>query len=378
MGKTQTTLNIFQTILKLIFTARKRTQWSLSILCVLTGASLIALPFGAIQSAISFVIPNGWTEKPLTVSLLNSDTSFISQASAIVAGFLLIGFGMYIGGVAVKINSRKRILPIEHLGLPNLERRGFIKNLPKEYASMNRDEVVLVDGRDISPEEQLNRIQYRIADLTDKIAKGGDPNDYIPMYGGLAQVPMVACAGFLWGNKTPIHVRDYDRQKDAWHDNDQPDDDAQLELQSIPAINLEDKEFGVCLEFSIKMDRHAMARDFPGLPLYFLRYSDRLAGYDKISSADKQARFAHQISQYLNDLIRAHKKVDRVHLFVTAQNSFVFRLGQQLNQLHMPTFQIHYYDARVDPPGHPWSIKVSQKNDGPEVIYNNMVRPETA
>lgn len=267
--------------------------------------------------------------------------------------------GTYILISYQRSQNRKRLLCIEHLDYPTSQTRGMIGKLPKDYRGIT-NEFILVDGRDKSPKEKVLAVERKMRDAKDRINDGSDPNDYSPMYGGIATVPMVVMAGFCWGNQNSILLRDYDRSLGSWHDNGNVDDGMLISSTPLPDASVGNHEVGLCLEFSMAMDRSDMSLRFPDVSIFTLNYADGKTGLDRLSSEHKQQRFIREVVDYMNGLIKRFPNLTVLNLFITAQSSFVFRVGQALHQNHIPAVRIHHFDAK-SPLGqrHVWSLEIS-------------------
>jgi hypothetical protein len=238
----------------------------------------------------------------------------------------------------------------------------MLENLPKDYQGLT-NEFMLIDGRNKTPRERLQAVDRKMRDAKDRISDGSDPNDYFPVYGGIAAVPMVVMAGFFWGNQNRIHLRDYDRSLGSWHDNGNVDDGVLIDSTELPKSSLNNPEAGLCLEFSMAMDQADMDLQFPGIPIFSIHYADGETGLDRLSSEHKQQRLIREIVDYMNSLIKLFPNLAVLHLFITAQSSFVFRVGQALHQNHVPQVRIYHYDAKLPlSQRHAWSLEIAGTN----------------
>ena len=316
-----------------IFFGLRPTNLSAGVKALSLGVGLLLALVGSFWAWGVFSIPVPGTDIVVDGSISSSEPAFWVQV--VLAIFFFVSHH--------RSQSSKRIVCIEHLSYETSQIRGILKDLPAPYSGV-REEMVLIDGRNKSPKDHLRFLEAKMSEAKDKITHGSGPNNYLPMYGGIAAVPMVVLAGFEWGNQNKIHIRDYDRSSGVWHDNEEPDNGILLQSTQLPETPQSDTEAGLCLEFSIPMDRPDMSIKFPNIPMF---------------SVHKQQRLITAVVDYMNTLIKRFPHLEVLHLFITAQSSFVFRVGQALHQSHIPGVWIHHYD-RSQPLGsrHTWCLQI--------------------
>lgn len=323
------------------------------------GVGLLLALVGSFWAWGVFSIPVPETDIVVDGSISSSEPAFWIQLVLALGALICFTIAIFFFVSHHRSQSSKRIVCIEHLSYETSQIRGILKDLPAPYSGV-REEMVLIDGRNKSPKDHLRFLQAKMSEAKDKITHGSGPNNYLPMYGGIAAVPMVVLAGFEWGNQNKIHIRDYDRSSGVWHDNEEPDNGILLQSTQLPKTPQSDTEAGLCLEFSIPMDHPDMNVKFPNLPMFSMSFSNGKVGLDQLCSEHKQQRLIKEVVDYMNTLLKRFPHLEVLHLFITAQSSFVFRVGQALHQSHIPDVRIYHYD-RSQPLGsrHLWCLQIS-------------------
>jgi hypothetical protein len=323
------------------------------------GVALLLALVGSFWAWGVLSIPVPGTDIVVDGSISSSEPAFWIQIVLALGALVCFIIAIFLFVAHHRSQSSKRIVCIEHLSYETSQIRGILKDLPASYSGVP-EEMVLIDSRNKSPKDHLRILAAKMSEAKDKITHGSGPNNYLPMYGGIAAVPMVVLAGVEWGNQNRIHIRDYDRSSRVWHDNEEPDDGILLQPTQLPKTPQSDTEAGLCLEFSILMDRQDMNVKFPYVPMFSMNFSNGKVGLDQLCSEHKQQRAIKEVVDYMNKLIKRFPHLEVLHLFITAQSSFVFRVGQALHQSHIPCARIHHYD-RSQPLGsrHTWCVQIS-------------------
>lgn len=342
-----------------IFFGLRPTNLSAGVKALGLGGTLLLALVGSFWAWGVFSIPVPGTDIEVDTSVFSSETALWIQILLALAALACFVIAIFFFAAHHRSQSSKRIVCIEHLSYETSQVRGILKKLPAAYSGVP-EEMVFIDGRNKSPKDHLKVLEAKMSEAKDKITHGSGPNNYLPMYGGIAAVPMVVLAGFVWGNQKTIHIRDYDRSSGGWHDNDEPDNGILLQSTRLPETPQSDTEAGLCLEFSILMDRQDMNVKFPNVPMFSMNFSNGKASLDQLCSEHKQQRLIKEVVDYMNTLIKCFPHLEVLHLFITAQSSFVFRVGQALHQNHIPSVRIHHYD-RSKPLGsrHTWCLQIS-------------------
>jgi len=346
-----------------IFFGLRPTNLSAGVNALRLGVGLLLALVGSFWAWGVISIPVPGTDIVVDGSISSSEPAFWVQVVLALGAVLCFIIAICLFVAHHRSQSSKRIVCIEHLSYETSQIRGILKDLPAPYSGV-REEMVPIDGRNKSPEDHLRILESKMSEARDKITYGSGPNNYLPMYGGIAAVPMVVLAGFEWGNQNKIHIRDYDRSAGFWHDNDEPDNGILLQSTRLPETQQSDTEAGLCLEFSMLMDRQDTSVKFPNVPMFSMNFSNGKAGLDQLCSEHKQQRLIREVVDYMNTLIKCFPHLKVLHLFITAQSSFVFRVGQALHQNHIPSVRVHHYD-RSKPLGsrHTWCLQISGPGD---------------
>jgi hypothetical protein len=105
------------------------------------------------------------------------------------------------------------------------------------------------------------------------------------------------------------------------------------------------------ISVSYRIDLDGAQRFRPGFPAIHLELVD--GNPDCHWSIDKQCALARQFLETVIAL--GNRGVKRIHLFLAAQNSIVFRFGRLYDQRNLPDVIVYQYERRREPP-YPWGI----------------------
>jgi len=319
--------------------------------------SIISLVLPLIAGAGIFKFSNSTSEQKFSFEYISNDPgAFLLLIVSTITLFLMI-CSTILYRDEKRLSNKRTCLAIEHLSFPSSTPGLMLESIPNDLKRYNRLHMPIHTTTNATTEHfDLIKDELRQAD---KRVLQGDADNWFPVYGAIAHVPMVAYAGHQWGNRRPVTVMDFKRETNEWHTNDSLDDGGQLQFTNLPMPGQKTQEISLCVELSIKLDDFAMENDFTGIPRYYVNYTNKVLGIDLLSSTEKQERFIISIGNYLNDLIKRHNHINIINIFVTAQSSFVFRLGKMLQQPHFPDTLIHQYDRNGIVTKHPWSVRLN-------------------
>jgi len=250
---------------------------------------------------------------------------------------------------------RKKVIVIEGRGLRDASGNPLV-NAVRSDLEGHREQVLLDvrqgirDGAIVEPQAALEKILGLPTDLARR-QYGLDRRDITIVYGGLMPVPLTFLTGVLVDDEQRIHVFDWDRHAERWRALDAPDDGKRFAATGIGDLPSNATEVVVVVSVSYRVDLDGARRFLPGLPIVHLELVDGNPDYHW--SIDKQCALA---KQFLETAIAlGNCGVKRIHLFLAAQNSMVFRFGRLYDKRNLPDVIVYQYERGQEPP-YTWGI----------------------
>ena len=250
--------------------------------------------------------------------------------------------------------SRKRIVVIEVRGLRDRSGSPLIDAVPPRLKG-HRDDLPLdlrqgiKDGEIVAPEAALEHLISLPVDLRRR-ENSVDRRDLTVVYGGLAPVPFTFLTGVLIDDEAPIVILDWDRHREAWRELNGVDDGNRFQVTGLDRVR-GDGTTEIALAVSVSYEVHFadIAPRIGEMPVVQLTLEG--GSVDCHWSEEKQRALG---AQFL-DTVRALKnhRVKRVHLFLAAQNSVVFRFGRLYDKRNFPEVIVYQYQS-ASQPSYPW------------------------
>lgn len=185
--------------------------------------------------------------------------------------------------------------------------------------------------------------------------------------GAIAHVPYCFSLGFLISNRSIVHYycwkRDqHDAKKTKWIDCREKIDLGQdASFNTIINNNLKDidvKKIGISIEISIKSDEKLFMEHNNLDACCKVAVDNQFIG--NMFSDVEQIRVIGQIIDYFNNkLSKRFPNLTELHITISAQASFVMRLGAELNQNHMPEIKIYHFEKGY----YPWYLVLNNGAD---------------
>ena len=287
-------------------------------------------------------------------------------STAILAG-ILIGVRRYFHDRAD--HNSKDVFVIEQRGLRDTADTPLAGAIPRSIKGKRLPFVIDVrdrirDGVVTDPESALERVAG-LPQLIEPHRNGKNPSDIVVAYGGLSPVPFTFLAGVLLDDESQIVTLDWDRASEAWRQPDADDDGDSFEVSGIEQVPLGTTDVAVAVSVSYLIDPAAITISLPLLPIVELKLPRRSP--DNHWSEGKQQRLA---MEFLEVMIRlADSRISKVHLFLAAQNSVVFRLGRIYDKRNLPQVLVYQYQKGRDVE-YPWAVEMPVQNLTRPVIRN--------
>ena len=150
-----------------------------------------------------------------------------------------------------------------------------------------------------------------------------------------------------------VVVMDWDRHARLWRQLDGADDGMRFEVGGLDAIADGTREVGLVVSVSYRIGMDDVRRTVPGIPIVRLTLTGGTA--DSHWSEEKQAALGQRFFSTAAALGNAGVK--RIHLFLAAPNSVVFRFGQLYDRRNLVETVVYQYEQRQDPP-YPWGVRM--------------------
>lgn len=322
--------------------------FSFAKICLKSGVVMLS---GGVMWKFSTFIP----ELNIPVTIEFGPSSVVSVGGLLVATGLGLGLWRIFAG-----NKKVGCFLIYHKGMPGMELGDPAKALP---GSCKTGEVRTI-YIDYSPDK--NEVLRKISSINDRIAQefsNGINAKAELVYAGLAPIPFLFYAGSVISSRKHCkHILDWDRSIGAWHEPDNPRQDLKFVCDDPSGIDAE--ELAIAIPASVDFGSFPVEQAIGEMPIVVLKLPVP-PGQDSVSSKHDQKTLAEQFYNKLSGLRQQNPRLKKVHLFIAAQASFVFCLGQQYTKgVHPPIsiYNFNGHDNRYD-----WKLSI----DG-EVLVENM------
>lgn len=278
----------------------------------------------------------------------------------------VIGIILILIGVTLEISrhvserkegARRKVIAIEIRGLRDQPGKPLVNNLPKGMVGKRVSVTVdlrqrVQDGVVVDPDAAVAKLQSLPVQIENQ-TNGLDRNDLTYVLGGLAPVPFSFLAGTLIDDEGPLEILDWDRHNRCWRSLDGTDDGGRFLIEGIERIAPNTEEVVLVVSVSYRVD-DAAALGKTGLSA-IVRMTLEDGNPDSHWSIEKQKELG---KQFLNTVIEiGNLGVKRIHLFLAAQSSVVFRFGTLYDKRNLPVVQLYQYEKDQEPE-YPWSVQM--------------------
>lgn len=323
------------------------------------GLCCLALALGA-GWAFDISIPFEGGRFAFKVNAGEGTPGILIHGAAILGGvIMLVGLIWEIVRYRVEQDrlSRKKVIVIEARGLRDGAGTVLADAVPNNVEG-HRDAVILdlrqglVDGHIVSPQAAVDKLVSLPVDLARREA-GLDRSDLYRVYGGLAPVPLTFLTGVLIDDEASTLIFDWDRHQQRWRPLDAPDEKKRFAIDGIERVAAGVEEVALLVSVSYQVDAVGVGKKLDGVAQISLSLAGGLP--DSHWSEDKQRALG---QQFLETVIRlGNGGVRRIHLFMAAQNSVVFRFGCLYDKRNLPELVVYQYQREENPP-YPWGIRM--------------------
>ena len=347
---------------------------SLGLYSMGTGLACTALGFGA-GWVLNVSVPFG--DGVLEVNL-NSGAGVSTCLVYVVCG---VGLFLILFGVKWEVVrywaerrrlDRKKIIVIEARGLRNVVGTALIESIPPRFEG-HRENILLdlrqgvKDGEIAVPNAAIEQLVSLPSDLKRRV-NGFDRSDIESVYGGLAPVPLTFLTGVQMDDESMVTVFDWDRQSETWSELGGSDDGKRFICSGLDDIPFVAEEIAVAVSVSYSVIENDVRAKVGDIALVKLKLEGGTP--DCHWSEEKQRALG---AQFLDTMIGiGNRGIKRIHLFLAAQNSVVFRFGRLYDKRNLPELIVYQYQRAAKPP-YPWGILMPVSGiDRPVVIVNGV------
>lgn len=336
------------------------------------GLACLGLAFGA---GFLWEVSLPWREGQIEITIDSAG----GTPAIIVYLASCVGFGLILVGLIWEIVrereerrtlARKRVLVIEARGLRDTSGSPLIDAVPKDFDG-HREQILLdlrqrvCDGRIVDPDAVVDRVKTLPHDLNRRL-DGVDRSDVSLVYGGLAPVPLTFLTGILIDDEGAMTIMDWDRHAENWRALDDEDDGDRFEIVDSGLETGDTSEVALAVSVSYQIDLEGV-RDVMGeTPV--VKMSLARGSPDCHWSDAKQRALGQQFLE--TAIMLGNSGVKRIHLFIAAQNSIVFRFGRLYDKRNLPELIVYQYERGAHP-AYPWAVRMPTAGlRTPEVVDN--------
>jgi SMODS-associated and fused to various effectors sensor domain len=310
--------------------------------CLAAGVTLLA---GGVGWAIVISVTYGGV--PASIEIGPSQPTFV--------GLLLIAVGLVLGIWRIqKTSNTVGCFLIVHKGMPGMELGNPQSSLP---GVCRRGEIREIQIPFLQDKQEVMR---KIESVSDRIQQDNhhSTESSVLAYAGMAPIPFLFYTGHILTNRKHVKfVLDWDRDYGTWHDlGAKPQ---RIELKEEKPITKDIEEIAIVMPLSVEISALSVhSTTGQDVPILWLRLPEG-ATRDSLNSEKDQASCATQFYNCLAGIRNEYPALRMIHLFVAAQASFVFRLGQSYTTSTHPPVTVYGFNGETGV--YDWSIAISEQ-----------------
>ena len=334
------------------------------------GLACLALAFGA-GWVLDVSFPFQGNHVNVVLDSSGGTPTFIVYSTAFV-GIALILIGLPWEVLRYRFDqqrlSRKKLIVLEVRGLRQYGGLPLSASIPQSLKGQVDSLLVdlrqgVKDGEIVDPQVALEAIMHLPPDLRRR-EDGLDRADITMIYGGLAPVPFSFLTGILIDDERPVLVLDWNRHHAAWCELDAADDGRRFHSIRLTGDLSAATEAALVVSVSYTISTSEVCTLIPRLPMVQLNLDG--ISPDCHWSEDKQRALGQQFLQSVMEL--RNRGIQRIHLFLAAPNSIVFRFGRLYDKRNLPEVLVYQYKRGAMPP-YPWCVRMPVAGtEKPEIL----------
>ena len=316
---------------------------------------------------VGLVAPGGvwWLMVSLEIkpkSLPASLTFSLGPDTVTYTGLILLAIGVSLGIWGVRRVKKTRSSCLVYLrGMPGMHDQPPTEDLPPKF---RYGEVApfSLDTHNQATENVLEHIEMLRKMLDEKIVSMNIEAP-VTVFAGLAPVPLLYVTGVRFSTRSNLRVMDYNRFEQKWHMLDELDDGERLEI-TYPQVSI-DTEIAIAIPFSLSIAESQIPAELRDKTIW-IRLNKSEPKTDSLSSEEKLKDVLREVHDVIRNLRsrEGYENVGKIHLFVAAQASTVFRLGTEYQANVYPEIRIYHFQGGEGK--YTWGISV--KNNKVKVI----------
>ena len=321
------------------------------------GLACLTLSFGA-GWALDVSLPLRDGVLDIAFDSAGATPMFIVYAAGAV-GVLLIGSGLIWEYSRYRADQRrldrKKVVVIETRGLRDASGTPLLEAVPSSLEG-HRDHVLVdirqrvKDGEILVPEAAIRDLVSLPPDLRRRV-NGFDRRDITLVYGGLTPVPFTFLTGLLIDDEEAVLILDWDRHAEVWRRLDEVDDGKRFRCSGLENVQRNASEVALAVSVSYSVNADDVRCRVGSMPIVTLNLEG--GSPDCHWSEYKQRALGAQFLEAVISL--GNLGVGRIHLFLAAQNSVVFRFGRLYDKRNLPEVVVYQFLRSATPP-YPWGV----------------------
>lgn len=276
---------------------------------------------------------------------------------AIVIGIILIASGIYLH---VKKATTSKLTPLEIQSLPKANtshlRNYLIENLKGSIGDGHFSDL---RGAFISVPHNIDNwcevITQKLKSVDEFLEQSGRSNPDMKLaVGAIAHAPLLAAIGYYLTNRSNAIFYCWNRDKRSWiNTEDYTDSNKHFRIECVNS-RVHAQQVGIVLQCSIPINISEFLESTGCETCYLVTLND--IGLGNLFSAHEQQRLCREFRNLYNNTIRPqHPTIKQIDITISAQASFVMRLGAEFNQNHMPErVRVWHFENRK----YPWSLSI--------------------
>jgi hypothetical protein len=276
---------------------------------------------------------------------------------AIAMGVILIVSGIYLH---LKKATTSKLTPLEIQSLPKADashlRSHLIENSRGSVGDGHFSDLrgsFIAESLDI--DDWREAITEKLRSVREFLEQSGRSNPDMKLaIGAIAHVPLLAAIGYYLTNRTNAIFYCWNRDKRTWiNTEDHTDGGKRFHIECVKSSG-NAQQVGIILQCSIPVNTEEFLKQTNCEACYLVSL-DRV-GLGNLFSAYEQQRLCREFREFYNQTIRPqHPQINRLDVTISAQASFVMRLGAEFNQNHMPEeIRVWHFENQK----YPWSLSI--------------------
>jgi len=270
-------------------------------------------------------------------------------------GVVLSVVGVLLGIWGVRRVRKTRSSCLVYLrGLSGMHDQPPTKDLPPKYRYGEVTHLSL-DTHNQDTEKALKHIEMFGQMFDEKILSMNLEAPYI-VFAGLAPVPLLYAAGVRLSTRQNQRVMDYNRFEQKWHMLDELDDGERVTITYPQGLIGADIAF--VLPFTINIAESQIPASLKD-KIVWVRLHNAGPRTDAISSDEKLKSILRTVHDAIRNLRsrQGYEHVEKVHLFIGAQASTVFKLGTEYQPNAYPEICVYHFQGGEG--RYTWGISIS-------------------